>query len=58
MNGKIILYVLLIIIGAVCTLLSGWVYLLEFHTRSLLFALLGILAVVAGIVNIRRERQA
>jgi len=57
MNSKIIGYIMLIVIGAVCTILSGWVYLLEAELRFLLFALMGILVMVAGIVRWMRERQ-
>ena len=56
MNSKFFGYLLLILIGAVCTILSGWVYLLEADLNSLLFALLGILVMVAGIVRWARER--
>ena len=57
MNSKTYGYLLLIVIGAACTVLSGWVFLLEAEPRFLLFALLGILAMVAGIVRWVRERQ-
>jgi hypothetical protein len=46
-----------VVIGALCTFLSAWVYLLEAELRFLLFALLGLLVMVAGIVRIVRERQ-
>lgn len=50
--------VILTILGILCVLLSGWVYLLEPNTRSLLFAGLGVLLTIAGIVNIRRIQSA
>ena len=56
MNSKIIGYIMLIVIGAVCAVLAGWVYLLEAELRFLLFALMGILVMVAGIVRWMRER--
>lgn len=58
MNTKRILYIGLILIGAVSAFLNGWVFLLNGEIRSLLFAGLGILIVIAGIVNLRRERSA
>jgi len=57
MNSRIAGYILLIVIGAVCTILSGWVYLLEAELRFLLFTLLGLLAMIGGIVRIVRERK-
>lgn len=58
MNIKLIGYVYLIVAGAVCAVLSGWVYLLERETLWLLFALLGIVGLVAGIVRLVRERAS
>jgi hypothetical protein len=57
MNSRIIGYVLLIVIGAVCAFLSLWVFLLQAELRFLLFALLGVLVMIAGIVRILRERK-
>jgi hypothetical protein len=45
----------LIVIGIVCAFLNGWVFLLEREGRFLLFALMGIFIVIAGIVNLRRQ---
>lgn len=58
MNSRIAGYILLIVLGAVCTILSGWVYLLEAEFRYLLFTLLGVLVMIAGIVRLVRERKA
>ena len=57
MNSKMIGYIVLIVIGAVGALLSGWVFLLNGELRFLGFALVGVLAMIAGIVRMRRERQ-
>jgi hypothetical protein len=57
MNSRIIGYILLIVIGAVCAFLSLWVYLLEGEFRSLMFVLVGLLAMIAGIIRIVRERR-
>ena len=57
MNSRMIGYILLIVIGVVCTFLSGWLFLLEGEMRSLMFVLVGLLAMVGGIVRIVRERQ-
>lgn len=57
MNSQTIGYILLIVIGAVCAILSMWVYLLAPETRFLLFALVGLLTLVAGIVRLRRARK-
>lgn len=58
MNSRMIGYILLIVLGAVCAILSGWVYLLEPELRFLMFTLLGVLVMVAGFVRIVRERRA
>lgn len=57
MNSRMIGYSLLIVIGAMCTILSGWVYLLEPEFRFLLFTLIGVLTMAAGIIRIVRERH-
>jgi hypothetical protein len=57
MNSRIVGYIVLIVIGAVCAILSGWVYLLESEFRFLLFTLIGLLAMIGGIVRLVRERQ-
>jgi hypothetical protein len=53
-NSKRIGYITLILIGIVSTFLNAWVFLLEREGRFLLFALVGVLVVVAGVVSIRR----
>jgi multidrug transporter EmrE-like cation transporter len=55
MNAKRIGYIALIVIGIVCTFLNGWVFLLEREGRFLLFALMGILVIIAGVVRLRRQ---
>jgi uncharacterized membrane protein HdeD (DUF308 family) len=57
MNSRIFGFVFLIVMGAICAFLSGWVYLLEGETRFALFALLGVLIMAAGIIRIVRERR-
>jgi hypothetical protein len=54
-NSKRIGYIALVVIGIVCAFLNAWVFLLEREGRSLLFALMGIFIVIAGIVNLRRQ---
>ena len=58
LNSKMIGYILLVVIGAVCAILSGWVYLLQPEFRFLMFTLIGVLTMAAGIVRIVRERRA
>ena len=58
MTGKMWLYVVLIVLGFLDAALNLWVYLLDRETRPLLLAGTGLLIMIAGIVNLRRERQA
>jgi membrane protein implicated in regulation of membrane protease activity len=51
------LYLLMIGIGIVAVVANVWVYLLDASVTALLFAGLGVLLIVAGIVNIRRMRS-
>ena len=55
MNSKRIGYIGLIVIGIVCAFLNGWVFLLGREGRFLLFALMGILVIIAGVVRLRRQ---
>jgi uncharacterized integral membrane protein len=58
MNREVILYVVLFIIGAVSAFVNGWAFLLEpNNTRSLLFTALGLLIMVAAVVNVRRRMK-
>ena len=56
MNRKLLLYGLLVVIGLADALLNIWLYLLERETMPLLQAAIGILIVIVGVVQIRRER--
>ncbi len=55
MNPKRISYIALIVIGLISTFFNGWVFLLEREGRPFLFALMGILIIIAGVVNLRRQ---
>jgi hypothetical protein len=55
MNSKRIGYIILIVIGILCFFFNGWVFLLEREGRFLLFTLMGILVIIAGSVNLRRQ---
>lgn len=55
MNSKKLGYIALIVIGILCFFFNGWVFLLEREGRSFLFALMGILVIIAGVVNLRRQ---
>jgi hypothetical protein len=57
-SSKLILYIGLTLIGAVCAFLNGWVFLLDSELQPLLLTGVGILIMIAGVVNIRRERSA
>lgn len=57
MNARLLGYVALIVIGVISAGLNLWLYLLERETRPLLFAGVGILCVIAGVVSIRRLRR-
>lgn len=57
MNRQMIGYSLLIVMGAICAFLSFWVYLLQAELIFLMFGLMGLLIVVAGVVRITRERK-
>ncbi len=57
-NRKVLLYGFLVVIGFVDAFLNGWVYLLGRETRPLLLAGMGVLIMIAGAVNIRRELKS
>lgn len=58
MNWKIALYGLIIIMGAINIGLQVWLLLLNARGAQPLWIGLGVLFIVAGVVSIRRERQA
>lgn len=55
MNRKRLLYGLMIAVGLVDAVLNLWVYLLNRQTMPLLQVAVGVLIMIAGIVNLRRE---
>ena len=58
MNKKLLLYGFLVVIGLADAILNLWVYLLERETMPLLQAGVGVLIMIAGIVQFQRERSA
>jgi sulfite exporter TauE/SafE len=56
MNGKMILSIIMMVLGALSGAINIWAFLLTSEIRSLMFALLGIFVVIVGIVNFRRLR--
>ena len=57
MNKKLLFYGFLIVVGLADAILSLWVYLLDRETMSLLQAGVGVLIMIAGIVQFQRERD-
>lgn len=58
MTGRMMMYIAVTLMGLVLFLLSGWVFLLDGETMSLMRTGLGLLFIVAGGLNIRREWMA
>lgn len=54
-NREIIAYVILFILGFISAFLNGWVYLLERTTQPLLLTGMGVLMMIAGLINVRRR---
>jgi uncharacterized membrane protein HdeD (DUF308 family) len=58
MNKKLLLYGFLVVIGLADAILNLWVFLLEHETMPLLQAAVGVLIMIAGIIQFQRERSA
>lgn len=57
MNRQTIGNSLLIVMGAISAFLAFWVYLLQPELNFLMFGLVGVLIVVAGVVRMARARK-
>ncbi|MCA9883815.1 MAG: hypothetical protein KC615_07320 [Anaerolineae bacterium] len=57
MNSKMIMGILLMVMGGADLFLNAWLYLLNYETRPLLMAGVGLLILVAGFVHFQRGRR-
>jgi F0F1-type ATP synthase assembly protein I len=56
MNGRTIMFGIVTLLGGIMVFLNIWLFMLNGESRPLLMAGLGVLFVIAGLLNIRRER--